>query len=249
MKIVVIIPTHNEAGHIGELIDELGDEFKKIDKHQLSILVVDGNSSDGTADAVKEKMRIYKNLHLLEEKKKAGLGSAYVRGMKYAIEKLNADALIEFDGDGQHNPKDIKRLIAEFDNGYDYVIGSRYVPGGSVPKEWGWHRKSLSKYGSLFIRWALWLPTYDNTSGFKLSRVKGFSDKLPLEEWQLISKRHAYKIHFLYKMIKSKAITKEIPIQFGLRMGGDSKSSMEDMQESLRVIFLIRIRQLLGRQI
>ena len=88
----------------------------------------------------------------------------------------------------------------------------------------------------------LWLPTNDNTSGLKLSRVKGFAEKLPLDENKILSRRHAYKIHLLYEMIKMGARTKEIPIQFLERGGGNSKSSIEDIVESLRVVLLLRWR-------
>ena len=247
MRIVVIIPTYNERETITKLIDALEEEFKNIQNHEMGILIVDGNSPDGTAEAVNQKKSIYKNIDLLAEKEKRGLGMAYIAGMNYAVKNLKADAFMEFDGDFQHDPKDIKRLIAELDNGYDYVIGSRYVPGGSIPEEWGWHRKFLSRFGSLFIKWLLNLPTNDNTSGLKLSRVAGFSEKLPLSENQILSKRHAYKIHLLYEMVRLGAKTKEIPIKFLERGGGASKSSLEDIVESLKVALVLYLRY--GRQI
>jgi dolichol-phosphate mannosyltransferase len=237
MKIVIIIPTYKEKETIGRLIDAVEAEFKNIASHQMAILVVDGNSPDGTAEIVWEKTRAYKNIELLVEKEKRGLGMAYIAGIKYAVEKMGAEAFIEFDGDFQHDPKDIKRLIAELDNGYDYVIGSRYVSGGAIPKEWAWHRKFLSRFGSWFIKFMLRLPTNDNTSGFKLTRVRGFFDKLPLDENRILSKRHAYKIHLLYEMFRLGAKIKEIPIKFLERTGDDSKSSWEDIKESLIVVW------------
>ena len=239
MKIVVIIPTYNERETIVNLIDDLEKEFKTMTHHQFGILIVDGNSPDGTAKAVNQKKEIYKNINLIVEKKKRGLGMAYIEGMNYAIHTLKADAFIEFDGDGQHNPKYISRLVAELDNGYDYVIGSRYVAGGGIPKEWAWHRKFLSSFGSFFIKLLLNLPTNDNTSGLKLSRVKGFFDKLPLDEKRILSRRHAYKIHLLYEMIRLGAKVKEIPIVFLERESGNSKSSIEDILESLKVAFFL----------
>src|SRR3989344_5877942 len=122
--ITVIITTYNELKSIDDLIEALESEIVTIVRHSVNILVVDGNSPDGTAEVVREKSVKYKNLRLLAEERKQGLGMAYMSGMHYAVEKLHADAFIEFDGDFQHNPKDIRRMIAEFDNGYDYVIGS-----------------------------------------------------------------------------------------------------------------------------
>lgn len=243
MRIVVIIPTYNERETIVELIEALEKEFKNIPRHELGILIVDGNSPDGTAEAVEQKKEIYQNLYLIVEKEKRGLGMAYITGMNYAVRDLKVDAFIEFDGDFQHDPKDIKRLIAELDNGYDYVIGSRYVLGGGIPKKWGWHRKLFSKFGSLFIKWFLALPTNDNTSGLKLSRVAGFFDKLPLDEKRILSRRHAYKIHLLYEMIRLGAKVKEIPIVFLERESGSSKSSIEDILESLKVAFFLFSRK------
>lgn len=248
MKIVVIIPTYNEAASIGSLIDLLEEEFSKITNHELDILVVDANSPDGTAGIIREKSNIYPNIELFVETGRRGLGAAYLSGMKYAVEKLKAGALVEFDGDFQHDPKDIKRLVSELDNGYDYIIGSRYVPGGEIPKEWSWHKKFLSKYGSLFIRWALKLPTNDNTSGFKLSRVGGFFEKLPLGDGKILSRFHAYKIHLLYEMIKLGAKIKEVPIKFLERRDGESsKSTLLDIFESLKVVFILKARSIFLR--
>ncbi len=243
MKIGIIIPTFNEIRAIGDLLGALENEIKNI-SHEMHIVVVDGNSTDGTIELVREKQKSHPNIHILVEKEKSGLGSAYCVGISYAVNQLKADAFIEFDGDFQHDPKDISRLVAEFEKGYDYVIGSRYVSGGSVPEDWAWHRKMLSRFGSLLIRWVLWLPTYDNTSGLKLSRVHSFVKRLPLDFQGLISRRHAYKIQFLYIMLKNGAKTKEVPIQFLSRKGGDSKSTTEDILESLKVILILRMQNL-----
>src|SRR3989344_1059787 len=141
MNIAVIIPTYNEKGSIERLLDVLEQELKRVPTHHFNIVIVDGNSPDGTKEAVREKSKIYKNIHLIVEKEKRGLGLAYVTGIKYAIYNLHVDAFIEFDGDFQHDPKDIPRMVCELDKGYDYVIGSRYVSGGEIPKDWGWYRK------------------------------------------------------------------------------------------------------------
>ncbi len=167
--------------------------------------------------------------------------------MKHAISKFSPDAIVEFDGDFQHNPEDVKRLVSEFDNGFDYVIGSRYVRGGSIPEEWSGRQKFLSKYGSWFIKKALNLPTNDNTSGLKLSRVAGFYDKLPLDEDKILSRYHAYKIHLLCEMLKLGAKTKEVPIKFLARADGSSKSTFRDILESLKVVSILKFRKIFGR--
>ncbi len=244
MRIVVIIPTYNEAESIGSLIDAVEIELNEIKNHEFKILVVDANSPDKTGEIVKNLQKKYKNLELLVEPTRRGLGAAYILGMLHATNHLSADALMEFDGDFQHNPKEIKKLIAALDDGYDYVIGSRYVKGGEIPSQWSWHRKVLSKYGSLIIKSVLCLSTLDNTSGFKLSRVRNFAEKLPLEERVILSRLHAYKIHLLYEMIKLGAKTVEVPIKFLERKRGSSKNTFRDILESLKVILILKFRSL-----
>src|SRR5690349_7980022 len=107
MKIVVIIPTYNEAENIGRMIDALAIEFPKIASHDMHLLVVEGNSPDGTSNVVKEKIPNNPWVHLLIEQKKGGLGAAYISGFAYAMKELNADVVIEMDSDFQHDPKDV----------------------------------------------------------------------------------------------------------------------------------------------
>ena len=245
MKIIVIIPTYNERDTIGELIEALESEFKNITQHEMGILVVDGNSPDGTAELARDLANKYGNINVLVEKEKRGLGMAYIEGIRHAAQVLRADAFIEFDGDFQHDPHDIKRLVAEFDNGYDYIIGSRYVAGGFVPKAWELYRRMLSRFGGLFARLILNLKIKDPTSGLKLTRVAGFVDKLPLAENKILSKRYAYKIHLLYAMVKLSAKVKEIPIKFLERGGGVSKAAFGDIWDSLRVVLKLRFGRVL----
>lgn len=243
MRIVFIIPTYNEADAIGELIFALESEFKKIPHHNFSILIVDANSPDGTANIVENFKNDFENIQIILEEFPSGLGSAYIKGMKFTMEKLNADAVFEFDGDFQHDPSDIPKFIREFDAGYDCIIGSRYISGGEIPREWSWYKRFLSKYGSLFIRKILNLPTRDNTSGFKLTRVIGYLEKLPLEEEKIFSRFHAYKIHLLYETIRLGAKVKEVPIKFLERKSGSSKSTARDISESLKVVFKIKMKE------
>lgn len=241
MKIVVVIPTYNEAKNIGRLIEVLDIEFKKIPSHEFNLLVVEGNSPDGTADVVREKMKKFPFVKLLMEEKKAGLGSAYVYGFKYAMNELKADVLVEMDADFQHDPSELASLIKEIDNGYDYIIGSRFVKGGSIPKEWELKRKLFSKLGNLVSKVMLGIRgVSDFTTGYKASRVKGFADSIDLDN--ILSKGFAYKIDLLYKMHKVGAKIKEVPIKFGLRDEGDSKMEKNNLKDSLRVVITLRLR-------
>jgi dolichol-phosphate mannosyltransferase len=239
-QVIIIIPTYNEVESTSKMIPALAKIIPTIKSHKIEVLYVDGNSPDGTPDVIRKHQIKYKWLHLLVEAKKGGLGAAYASGMKYAMKELGADWLLEFDADFQHPVEDIPRLIAEIDHGCDYVIGSRYVPGGSIPASWGFNRKFLSVVGNLVARVCLVLPhIHDVTTGFKLSRVRGFMDQFDFTT--LLSKSFAYKIHLLFYMVQKGAKVKEVPFHFATRDTGESKIIKNEMQETLRVIFLLQL--------
>jgi dolichol-phosphate mannosyltransferase len=240
MKIVVILPTYNEKVNIEKMIPVLEEDvFPKIKNHHMHLLVADDQSPDGTAAVVREYQKKYTNLYLLEGNKE-GLGAAYARAMKYAMNELEAYAVIEFDSDFQHDPQDIPRLIKAMDEGADYVIGSRYIPGGQIPKEWGWHRKFISQFGGRFAQIVLWhWDIHDLTSGFKLSKSE-FLKKIDLDH--LFSKYYAYKLHILHDMLLLKVKVKEVPILFYERKEGSSKITQKDLFDSFWVVMKLRIR-------
>ncbi len=239
MKIVVILPTYNERENIKEMLPLLEEKiFPQIKNHDMQILVVDDNSPDGTSIEVRNFMKKWKNIDLLSGDKN-GLGAAYVRGMKHAMGKMKAGAVMEFDSDFQHDPQDIPRLVDALDLGADYVIGSRYVKGGSIPKEWGIDRKFLSVFGSLFTR-IVWLnfQIHDMTSGFKLTKTE-FLKKIDLDN--LISNNFAYKMQILHDVVKKEAKVVEVPIAFLEREKGASKISKKDQFESLYVVLRLAV--------
>lgn len=237
MRIIIIVPTYNEDGIISSLLDTLLFEISMISQHSFSILIVDGKSTDDTVKIVKDKMVKNKNIQVITEVEKGGLGAAYLYGINYAINNLRADAFMEFDGDFQHDPKDIVKLVRKLDEGYDYIIGSRYIKDGSIPKEWAFYRRKLSKFGNIIIKTLLNINIRDATSGFRLTRTIPLKDILPLKKGDLLSLRHAYKIHFLFEAIKGGVKAVEVPITFLNRNKGISKSTFEDVLESLRVIW------------
>ncbi len=242
---VIVIPTYNEADSIGKMIDHLyGITFPKIKDWECKILVVDDTSPDGTYKVVQAKQKVYKNLFLSLSAKKAGIGSAYVRGFKYAMDELNADVVIEMDGDFQHPPKLISVLLEEINKGYDYVLGSRKIKGGSNPKGWGIDRVFWSEVGGFSARVILFFPTKtflkvtDPTTGLKASRVKGFVDTMDMDH--LYSRSFGYKMEFLYKMVKLGAKVKEIPMNFNVRTAGESKIEPQTAKDILRACILLR---------
>ncbi len=240
MRVVIIIPTYNEVDSTPKMIEVLAKVLPEIKNHEMHVLYVDDSSPDGTAEMVSQKMKQYSWLHLLTNPKKEGLGAAYAVGMKYAMNELKADFLMEFDADFQHPPQDIPKLVAEIDNGYDYIVASRYIKGGSIPDTWGFNRKFLSIVGNLIARILLLAPQiHDMTGGFKLSRVKGFMDEFDFSK--LLSKRFAYKVHLFFYMLQKGAKVKEVPFAFAPRSEGESKIIKNEMQETLRVIFLLQL--------
>ena len=239
MKFALVIPTYNEKENIGNLLPILLDEFSGIKGHELHVVVVDGNSPDGTSDVVRAVATENPNIHLIVEEEKTGIGGAYINGMSYAIAELHADGVFEMDADFQHDPKDIKRFIQKFEEGYDYIIGSRYIKGGSIPEKWQFHRKFLSYFGNLFARLVLGtFEIHDITSGYRLSRASLLSQ---VDLTKLEKKTYVYKIQLLYLLKKKKAKLTEIPIQFGLRDRGDSKMERENIVSSLKLVLMLRV--------
>ncbi len=239
-KVIVTIPTYNERTSTEKMIETLAGIFSQIKNHQMEVLYIDDTSPDKTYELVRQKMKTYNWVHLLLNAEKKGLGIAYMKGFEYAIEELGADYIMEFDGDFQHDPNDIPRLVAEINNGYDFIVGSRYIKGGSIPKEWGFKRQFLSVVGNLVARVLLILPNqHDVTGGFRLSKVKGFMADFPFEK--ILSRSFAYKIHTFFFMVQRGAKVKEVAIKFQPRTEGESKIIKNEMQETLRVIFMLQL--------
>ncbi|MCL5004250.1 MAG: glycosyltransferase [Patescibacteria group bacterium] len=242
MKFVVIIPTYNEADNVEKLIRTIEAETSSIAGHEISLLFVDGNSPDGTAALIRKMQPEFGNIELLVEESKRGLGAAYITGMTHAMKNMAADVVVEMDADFQHDPADLKRFVVQIDNGADYVIGSRFTKGGSIPKDWGFYRKFLSVAGNIFTRVVLNLPKIsDYTTGYKASRVKGFLDQIDLEH--LESRGFAYKMHLLVEMVDHGAKIKEIPIHFANREKGVSKMEGNNPLDSLKVVLKIRVKK------
>ncbi len=240
-KVVIIIPTYNEKDNAPKMIEALAGILPSIPDHDMHVLYVDDTSPDGTADVIREYQKKYKWLHLLVNPEKKGLGAAYSKAMPYAMHELKADYFMEMDTDFQHPPKDIPRLVAEIGNGYDFIVGSRYIKGGGIPRDWSFNRKFLSVIGNLVARVLLVLPhVHDVTGGFKIYKTKGFMDEFDFST--LLSKRFAYKIHLFFYMIQKGAKVKEVPFVFDNRDAGESKIIKNELQETLRVIFWLQVK-------
>lgn len=240
-KVVIVMPAYNESENINPMILELFTEvFPKISGVEMHLLVVDDFSPDGTGDIVKKLQSQYPNLHLLQ-KQKEGLGWAYVRGFQYAMKELKADAVIEMDADFQHPPRFVIPMVEAYKSGADYVIGSRYIKGGSVPKSWAFFRKFVSYFGNLFIRVVLIKPQlHDMTTGFRLTRVKGVLDQIDLENLMEL-KRFAHKVHLFYLTTKLAKKVVEVPLEFAARTKDVSKFNPKETFSSFKVALILGI--------
>lgn len=238
-KVVIVIPTYNEREQTPRMIEALAVFFKTVRKYDMHLLYADDTSPDKTYEVVQEKMKKYPWLHLVLNKNKAGIGGGYITGFKYAMTELKADYVMEFDADFQHRIEDMPGLLEKIDEDYDLIIGSRYVPGGSIPEEWGFKRKFFSVVGNLICRVGFLMPgIHDFTTGYKLTKVKGNLDNFDLDG--LYSKQFAYKIQMTAGMKNAGKRIVEVPIQFKPRKTGESKLIKNELGDFLRVIFLFQ---------
>ena len=226
----VILPTYNEVENITRVIPTLFQQAAKISTtHELHVLVVDDDSPDGTRDAVEDLQRIHKNLHVIGGLKK-GLGDAYKRGIKYALEHFSPDVIIEMDADGQHDPKEIPQFIALSNSGFSLVIGSRLMSGAETPDFSLW-RKFLSHIGNWLIRGLGRVKEIrDCTSGFRCLKANIVRE---CDLTHLSTRGYSFQSSLLYELLRHNATFIEVPILFKPRMHGISKLAFRDQVEFL----------------
>lgn len=220
MKVTVIIPTYNERENITVLLSTLDKVTALISNHTFSYLIVDDNSPDGTIEKVEQYQATHKNVYLLTGVKE-GLGKALLRGMTYAMMSLKAEILVQIDADLSHDPNALPEFFDAFDRGAEFVVGSRYIPGGSIPDNWAIHRKIYSVIGNAIVRFGLgYLKVHDWTGGYRVFRKKFFElAKNDLAKYQ----GYVFQIAFLHASIANGAKIAEVPIHFTDRRYGHSK--------------------------
>lgn len=215
---IVIIPTYNEKENIEKIIRAVMGLEKQFD-----ILVIDDGSPDGTADIVKGLMagEFSGRLHLLQRKGKLGLGTAYIAGFKWALER-DYEYVFEMDADFSHDPNDLPRLYhATHDEGYDVAIGSRYVSGVNVVN-WPIGRVLMSYFASKYVQTVTGFKVHDTTAGFVCYRRKVL-ETIPLDEVRF--KGYGFQIEMKYTAHKIGFRIKEVPVVFVNRREGVSKMS------------------------
>ena len=232
MKVLVVVPTYNEAGNLSTLAQHLFD----LRIAALELLVVDDNSPDGTAAEAEALERSYPGrIHVLRRPRKEGLGPAYVAGFREAL-RLQADVVIQMDADLSHPPEYIPAMLESI-KACDVAVGSRYISGGGVASEWGIARRFLSRGGDLYVRWVMGLHLQDTKSGFKAFQRRVL-EQLPLEA--LRSRGYIFQAELLYRCQQMGFSVQEVPYVFQERKSGGSKMSARIVVEALWRSFQVR---------
>jgi len=227
----MVIPTYNEADNIAWVVGRL-----RVAEPSVDVLVVDDNSPDGTGDRADELAASDPAIHVLHRPAKAGLGAAYLAGFGWALE-AGYDVVGEMDADGSHQPEQLHRLLdalAGLDGGEgaDLVIGSRWIPGGSVVN-WPLRREALSRGGNLYVRMLLGISIRDATAGFRVFRRHAL-EKIDLSSVE--STGYVFQTDLVTRCLRAGLTVREVPIEFVERVRGDSKMSGAVAAESLRRI-------------
>ena len=226
---LVILPTYNEAGNITQILEAI--EALPL---QVSVLIVDDSSPDGTATKVTDYPSFEKNIFLLKRPMKNGLGSAYKEGFQWGL-KNGHDVCLQMDSDFSHDPNDIPRLLKAIDDGADIAIGSRYLNGISVVN-WPLHRLILSLWAGTYTRFVTGMPLSDPTTGFNAIRGNVLKQ---LATCNINSDGYAFLIETKYFAWKNGFSIKELPIIFTERQNGKSKLTL-----SVKIKSAIRVMQL-----
>jgi len=223
---LVVIPTYNESENIVRMLHRIHECLP-----EAGILVVDDGSPDGTGDLVKAAAAELPDVHLLARSEKSGLGSAYRAGFAWGLER-GYDALVEIDADFSHDPAALPSLVAPLAEGFDVSIGSRYVPGGSIPN-WAWHRHLLSRGGNTYASAVLGLKVADATAGFRAYSAR-ILRSLNLD--QIRAEGYGFQIEMTYRAKQHGAAITEVPISFVDRQAGESKMSSMIVFEALSLV-------------
>ncbi|MGD8778217.1 MAG: polyprenol monophosphomannose synthase [Ignavibacteria bacterium] len=236
MKSIIIIPTYNELNNIQKLIPHLLELYPEFD-----ILVVDDNSPDGTGQFVEEYSRKDSRVNILKREGKMGLGTAYVAGFRYMIEK-QYDCAFQMDADFSHDPKDIKKLHKAVLNGSDLSIGSRYVQGVNVIN-WPMQRLLLSYHANKYSRIVTGLKINDCTGGFKCFKRKVLES---IDLNSITSNGYSFQIEMNFKAWKKGFKLTEVPIIFMDRVEGTSKMSKKIVWEAIFMVWKLRVKSIFG---
>jgi dolichol-phosphate mannosyltransferase len=234
VRAVVCLPTYNERENLEPMVRALGE-------HGVSVLVIDDSSPDGTGELADRLAAEHAHVSVVHRPRKEGLGPAYLAGFRHALAG-GAELVLEMDCDFSHSPADVPRLI-EAAARADLVLGSRYVPGGSV-ENWGLIRRAVSAGGSLYARALLGVGIRDLTGGFKCYR-RAVLEAIDLDA--IHSKGYAFQIETTYRAMRKGFRVAEVPVRFVDREAGHSKMSRAIVLEAIWQVPALRLRALAGR--
>jgi dolichol-phosphate mannosyltransferase len=234
LSTIIVIPTYNERENLPTLVEKI----RSLPINDVELLIVDDNSPDGTG-ALADEYAAKKNsrVHVLHRSGKLGLGTAYVAGFGRALE-LGAERVVQMDADLSHPPEKLLELV-EASRDHDLVIGSRYVPGGSLDRDWPAWRKALSGFGNFYARTILGLKVRDVTAGFRMWRREALQ-RIPLH--RIRSNGYMFQVEMAYLASKLGLSFKEIPIYFAERRFGESKIDLSIQIEAAISVWKLPFR-------
>lgn len=218
-----MIPTYNERSSLPVTLARLRAAVPEAD-----VVVIDDNSTDGTAGWAEEQAAADKNVHVMHREAKNGLGQAYLAGMRWGIDR-GYDVLVEMDADGSHQPEQLPSLLERIEAGADVVLGSRWVPGGSV-HNWPLSRQIISRTGNNYTRLALGIPLGDPTGGYRAYRREAL-EKIGLDKVE--SHGYCFQVDMAWRAVQLGLDVQEVPITFVEREQGVSKMSRGIIAEAL----------------
>jgi dolichol-phosphate mannosyltransferase len=226
VRTLIVLPTYDEAPNIATALRRVRAAVPS-----ASVLVVDDNSPDGTADLAEAAGAELGSVEVLRRRGKGGLGSAYRAGFAWGLER-GYEVLVEMDADLSHDPSALPCLVQPIIEGADLVVGSRYIPGGSIPR-WPWHRRALSRYGNRYAAFVLGLGVRDATSGFRAYRA---SVLRRLDMAAVRADGYGFQIEMAYLVAQLGGRIQEVPIAFTDRTRGVSKMSGHIVMEALVLV-------------
>ena len=238
MRALVVLPTYQEADNIAEVLGRLRGAVPEAD-----VLVVDDASPDGTADVAKAVGHEMGGVDVLVRPGKAGLGSAYRAGFREGIAR-GYDVIVEMDSDLSHDPGALPSLLAALDDGADLAIGSRYIPGGSIPR-WSARRRALSRWGNRYAAFMLRLAVHDATSGFRAYRASALA---AIDLDRVRADGYGFQIEMAHLVASGGGLVVERPIEFLDRVRGTSKMSSRIIVEALALVTWWGVRTRVGRR-
>ena len=232
MRTLIVLPTFNEADNIVEVLQKLRAVVP-----EASVLVVDDSSPDGTADLVEKVAEEIGDVSVMRRPAKSGLGSAYRDGFRHGL-AAGYDVMVEMDSDLSHDPAALPSLLAVAADGAALALGSRYIPGGSIP-DWSWHRRALSRWGNRYAAAVLGIDVNDATSGYRAYRAEVLAG---IDFHTVQADGYGFQVEMAYRVLASGGRIVEVPISFTDRVRGESKMSSRIVVEALVLVTWWAIR-------